>query len=157
MCTLIWYVVVFKTSAALSLVTPDLYSRQQSSKWLWKATDTVNYWGVFFLCVVAMNFKNEGICELLGSSCNLIYISYIAESKTYLKYSDWFLWTYRILLGKEHFSMCSTMDHLWFREKKCLVRKKNLRHVLEIESISIALEIGYGSKKIEFAPSGQII
>lgn len=44
------------------------------------------------------------------------------------------------------------------KEMSCEGKKKNnLRHVLEIESISIALEIGYGSKKIEFAPSGQII
>lgn len=125
MCTsLLWNIMVFNLSAALSLVIPDLYSSKWSGKWFWKATATVNCWGGFFLCVVAMNFKNEGICELLGNSCNLIYTLYIAESKTYLKYSDWFLWTYRMLLGKEHFSMCSTMDHLWFKGKKCLVRKK---------------------------------
>lgn len=36
-------------------------------------------------------------------------------------------------------------------------KEKILWHVLEIESISITLEIRYGSKKIEFAASGQII
>lgn len=129
MCTqLLWYIRGFNVSAALSLVIPDLYSTQWSGEWFWKATATVNYWGVFFLCVVAMNFKNEGICELLGSSCNLIYTLCVTESKTYLKYSAWFLWTYRMLLGKKHFSVCSTMHRLWFKDYKCLVRKKNLWH-----------------------------
>lgn len=132
--SLLWYGMVFKVAVAMSHIISDLNSSQWSGKWFWKATDTVNY--CFFLCVIVMNFKNEGTRVLLGSNCNLIYTYIKAESKTHLKYSVWFLCVEN--LRRNTFQYVLQWITSYSKKRNILLKKKKvLWHVLEIQIVTL--------------------